>query len=245
MQLHDTHFHLDLIENPQEIIQVIEQSRIYTVAVTNLPELFDYTYNLTKNTKYIRAALGFHPELVAKHKDQLLLFKRKIRLTRYIGEVGLDNYNKAPSDYIEQKSVFEKIIEECNEAGKKIVTVHSRRSENDVISIIGPEFSGKIILHWYSGSLKELEKAISFGFYFSINFAMTQSGNGKKIIERIPLDKLLMETDGPFIKINDHNATPIDISLIYKRILDIKYYSNQSHLFQSFLDENFKKLILE
>ncbi len=243
MQLHDTHFHLDLFENPNQIITTVEQARVYTIAVTNLPELYDNTNNLTASTRYFRAALGFHPELAAQHKKQLDLFKKKIGLTRYIGEVGLDNCNKTPADYSEQKKIFEKIIETSHEAGKKILTVHSRRSEKDVISIIGPKFSGKVILHWYSGSLKELEKAVEYGFYFSVNFAMSQSENGKKIIERVPSNKLLIETDGPFVMINGRQSTPTDVGVIAQILFSQKKASIGSEITDVFLTENFKNLL--
>jgi TatD DNase family protein len=240
MQLHDTHFHLDLFDNPRQVIAAIEQAKVYTIAVTNLPELFDYTYDLTKNTKYIRAALGFHPELAAQHKQQLSLFKNKVVLTRYIGEVGLDNHNKTPANLLEQKKVFEKVVEASHESGNKILTVHSRRSERDVIAMIGPKFPGKIILHWYSGSLKDLEQAIAYGFYFSVNYAMTLSENGKKIIHTIPADRLLIETDGPFVKINNQISTPVYASAIYGNILNAK-----KDFKEGFLADNFRKLLLD
>lgn len=243
MQLHDTHFHLDLFKNPRQVIEAIEQAGIYTIAVTNLPELFDHTFNLTKDTKYVRAALGFHPELAAQHKPQISLFKKKIDLTRYIGEIGLDNYNKTPTDYLEQKKIFEKIVELCHEAGKKILTVHSRRSEKDILSLIGSAFTGKVVLHWYSGALKEIERAVEYGFYFSINLAMCQSENGKKIIERIPENRLLIETDGPFVKNGSHQSIPTDAKMIANKALILKSNLKYINTDESFFSDNFKSLI--
>src|SRR5690606_31942578 len=121
--------------------------------------------------------------------------------TRYIGEVGLDNSNKTPNDYFTQRHVFEKIINTCADQTGKILTVHSRKAENDVINVIGNNFPGKVILHWYSGSIGNLEKAIEYGYYFSINYPMTQSESGKKIVRRIPIDRILLESDGPFISL--------------------------------------------
>jgi TatD DNase family protein len=118
--------------------------------------------------------------------------------------------------------VFEKIISSCNDAGNKVLTVHSRRAEKEVISIIGQAFSGKVILHWYSGGLKEIEQAIVNGFYFSINYAMTQSENGRKIIDHIPIERILLETDGPFIKVNHRPSTPLVVNLILNKVAIIK-----------------------
>ena len=236
ISLHDTHFHLDLFERPKEVLEQIEKEKVYTIAVTNLPEVFEHTHTLVQGSKYVRAALGFHPELVYQHKNQIGKFLELLRQSRYVGEIGLDNYNKAPADYSIQKKIFEEIISACNAAQKKILTVHSRRSEKDLISIISPDFSGKVILHWYSGSIKEMEKALSYGFYFSINYAMTQSENGRKIIEGIPVDRILLETDGPFIKIGNQPSTPLMTRLILDEITLLKQQENLLNT----INENFR-----
>lgn len=242
MQQHDTHFHLDLFDNPKQILQKIEEAMIYTIAVTNLPDLFDFTHKLTSDTKYVRAALGFHPELCALHMEQLNLFMKKLPLTKYIGEIGLDNYNKTPSDFSAQKKVFERIISSCNEQGGKILTVHSRRAEEEVISIIGRHSTGKVILHWYSGSLKELDRALTYGYYFSINYAMTKSESGKKIISRIPVDRILIETDGPFVKFANAPSTPLIAKIITENVLAMKGQKSL-HTNPNFIEDNFKTLI--
>ena len=73
------------MRDPRHVSELIESAKIYTIAVTNLPDLFDHTDQLVKQTKYLRAALGFHPELAAQHKHQLALFEKK--LTRH-GTLG-------------------------------------------------------------------------------------------------------------------------------------------------------------
>ncbi len=198
--LHDTHFHLDLFERPGEILTRIEREKVYTVAVTNVPGVFAHTEQLVKESKYVRAALGLHPELANQHHHQVSLFFQLLPKTRYVGEVGLDNQYKSAADFAQQKKVFEQLLMACRIATGKILTIHSRRAEKEVIDMIGPHFPGKIILHWYSGSLRELDRAVSHGFFFSVNHTMTQSENGKKIINRLPPDRILLETDGPFCK---------------------------------------------
>lgn len=237
--LHDTHFHLDLFDNAKNVINQIEQEKIYTIAVTNLPEVFANTKQLTQDSKYIRAALGFHPELSYQYRNQLPLFLNLIQETRYIGEIGLDNFKKQATDFAEQKKVFDKVIQACSDAGNKILTVHSRRSEKDVISAIGSSFNGKIILHWYSGPLKEIDRALEYGFYFSVNYAMTISDNGKKIIDRIPANRLLLETDGPFVNIQNKPATPVAIRETVKNLSELKSILNMN----AQVSENFKTLL--
>jgi TatD DNase family protein len=218
----DTHFHLDLVENPEKMVLSIEQNKIYTIAVTNLPGVFANTERLCKGCKYVKPALGYHPELVFKYNDQFQLFLSLIDKTRYIGEIGLDNLNKSAVDFNMQKNVFEKIISICAEKKDKVLTVHSRRAENEIISIIGNSFPGKVILHWYSGSTIELERGLNYGFYYSINSAMIKSKNGINIIKRIPNDRLLIESDGPFIEHNNNKSSPFTSNLIVEELSIIK-----------------------
>jgi len=87
MKYQDTHFHLDLMPNPIEIVKQIEKSEVYTIAVTNSPEVFFYTENITKVTRYIRPALGLHPELVGQRFKEIKKFIELIKRTKYIGEI--------------------------------------------------------------------------------------------------------------------------------------------------------------
>lgn len=207
--LHDTHFHLDLFnENLLSVAKRIEQEKIYTIAVTNLPPLYNILIKkLNSNYKYIRPALGFHPELIDQYHYLIPKMWDILPKVRYIGEVGLD-YKSGYSFKAQQISFFESLIEKCDNQGNKILTVHSRKSSEDVISIIGSQFNSKYILHWYSGSIKTLKLAVKNGAYFSINYSMTKSISGKRIISEIPLERLLLESDGPFIKFNKKLFTP-------------------------------------
>ncbi|MDP1728434.1 MAG: Qat anti-phage system TatD family nuclease QatD [Bacteroidota bacterium] len=237
MLLHDTHFHLDLFPNPEEMVSIIEKAKIYTIAVTNSPSVFFYTKRITSASKYIKPALGLHPELASQRKKEIKQFLELIDETRYIGEIGLDNLNKTSDDYLIQKQIFETILRACADKRNKILTIHSRKASKDVISMIGNNYPGKVILHWYSGGAKELEKAIKNGYYFSINYSMTISESGKKIIEQIPIERILIETDGPFTVFSEKPSTPELSEQIFVNIKRIKKVT------YDFLSPNFKSLI--
>jgi TatD DNase family protein len=239
--LFDTHFHLDLFKHPQRIIESINQQKIYTIAVTNLPQIFLNTKKLCEGSTYVRPALGYHPELVFQYNNQFELFCELLNETRYIGEIGIDNQRKSIDDFTQQKILFEKIINICSDKSDKVLTVHSRRAEKDVISIIGDNFSGKVILHWYSGSIRDLETALSYGFYFSINSEMVKSSNGMKIIKCIPLDRLLLESDSPFIGVSKNSSTLTDMNIVIKGLSFLK--SCPAEDMKSYLTGNFRKLL--
>ena len=240
--LFDTHLHLDLFEDPKEIIKSIESRKCYSIAVTNLPKVFMSTKELCEDSKYVRPALGYHPELAHKFNNQFEEFYELLSETRYVGEIGIDNMRKTVDDFNTQKRIFEKIIGACADQKDKILTIHSRRAEKDVISIVGNSFPGKAILHWYSGSISDLEKAVSYGFYFSINSAMTQSKNGINIIKNIPLNRLLLESDSPFIGVDKNSVKPYDMKLIIANISNIKQLSSSE--MKNTLNQNFRNLIL-
>lgn len=241
MNFIDTHFHLDLWEDPKSIIDEIEKNKIYTIAVTNTPSVFFHTFNLTTNSKYIRPALGFHPELVFQRKNELPIFLENISKTRYIGEIGLDYGKQSDEDKKEQRRVFEKIIDACSNYDDKVLTIHSRGSYKDVIDIVGNNYPNKVIMHWYSGSPKELERAIEYGFYFSVNFPMTTSERGEKIISSVPNDKILTESDGPFTRIENKKCSPLLTPQIISKLSNILEIDKA--LCKKNVYENFRNII--
>lgn len=197
--LMDAHMHFDLYKNREEVLSYIENRHSYTIAVTNLPELYERYYRQYTDYKYIKIALGFHPELAYQYKNQLSTFFEYLDTTRYIGEIGLDFRVKDKENQCIQMKIFSEIVQACKKTGDKILSVHSRRAESDCISILDG-YTGKIILHWYSGSLHTLRDAINIGCYFSINHQMLLSKDGKGIVNAIPLERILIESDAPFTK---------------------------------------------
>jgi TatD DNase family protein len=236
--LYDTHFHLDLQKSRNDILNEIEANKIYTIAVTNLPPLYE-KLNKEINSKYVKIALGFHPELISQYKKYIPDMWKLLSDAKYIGEVGIDlKTNKESKDL--QISFFENLIEKCSNIGDKILSVHSRMAASEVVSIIGNKFNGKVILHWYSGTKQAQMQAINNGFFFSVNYAMLSSDSGKKIVANIPNDRLLIETDSPFIKIANQIFNPLNIRKIVEGIAKIKEENGEN--MQNILWNNFLNL---
>jgi len=204
----DTHCHANLYASPESVVAASESAGIYTIAVTNAPSVFFHTKALSKGKVFVRAALGLHPELVRTHGNELAQFEALLKETRYVGEVGLDYSTPDKEERRRQQEVFAAILEQCSQCGDKVLSVHSRRAAADVIAAIGSRFRGTAILHWFSGSLKELRTAVDYGMYFSVNPTMIESKSGQKLIAEIPCDRVLTETDGPFVKVAGGPAEP-------------------------------------
>lgn len=214
----DAHMHFDLYDDREKVLEYINEHNSYTIAVTNLPQLFSKYKEQYDGKKFVQFALGFHPELVSEYRDQEIIFKELVDETRFIGEIGLDFSKKSTEDVEIQVDIFNKILEWCS--GKnKILSVHSRSASKKVIDML-EKFEGKVILHWYSGGIDELKRAIEQGCFFSINHQMIYSKSGRNIIMNIPVDRLLLESDAPFTKGLEENYTIDFNDIIFKYIAD-------------------------
>jgi TatD DNase family protein len=214
----DTHFHLDLCSDPAAMVRRIEASRVYTIAVTNAPAVFPQTERLVRGAKYIRAAVGLHPELAIERRSELPLFRRYLSRTKFVGEIGLDYVTTVESDRRTQRRVFDAILADCRMARGKILTIHSRRAAVDVVEAMGDAFPGVWILHWYSGSRSVLHRALAQGAFFSVNSAMILSDRSESLIRELPPDRVLTESDGPFIAIDGAPATPVSLGGVVQRL---------------------------
>jgi TatD DNase family protein len=190
-----------LLKDVVETIDIINSNGIYTVAVTNLPDLYQRESKLYRS-KYIRVALGLHPELIHQYKHQIPLMWKLLPDTRYIGEVGLDFTDKIYCS--EQIAFFEELVNRCRDDYSKIMTIHSRKAVSTVLDIVGCGFNFKPILHWFTGTQEELDVAIERGYYFSVNCAMISSDRIQKMLLTIPKERLLIETDAPFGRNKDY-----------------------------------------
>lgn len=236
----DAHFHLDLFKDYRQILADISKSNMFVIAVTNSPSVFHFTNAISKENTKILPAVGLHPELVGKRSGEMALLLEKIREEKFIGEVGLDYSSKfSKQDRALQRKAFEQIINECELRKGKILSIHSRRATSDVISIVGKDFPGTIILHWFSGGITDLQRAVDFGYYFSINPAMVKSKSGQNIISKIPPEQVLTETDGPFVETDNRPAIPSDVDLVIQSLSNV--WGIEKELAMGILEENAKK----
>lgn len=210
-RLVDTHYHLELASDFREIARELERRAVYTVAVSNAPSVYIKMRSMLQEQKHLRLAVGLHPELALSHGHQLPQCLELIKGTDYVGEIGLDGSPPFKAGLPVQQQVFTAIVERARELRGKVLSVHSRRAEAAVLATIGQEFPGTVILHWYSGSLTHARQAVDAGYFFSINSAMLKSSTGRRLIQELPKDRILTETDGPFISLDGRPAVPWDV----------------------------------
>jgi TatD DNase family protein len=194
----DVHCHFDMAKNPEKYISDNEKKQIVTIGMTNLPSHFQMGISHVRRYKFIRLALGLHPLRAKEHAKEYSRFRQFIDETSYIGEVGLDFSREGFSTKEIQIKSFEFVLD-CIRTKNKILSLHSRRAERETLEMLTEKGIENAIFHWYSGSIKTLNDIANSGFFFSVNSAMIQSANGKKIITEIPRELILTETDYPYI----------------------------------------------
>lgn len=213
----DTHLHLDLYKDPRAIVTDLDELGLKAIAVTNAPFLFQPCVDLVGRKANIRVALGMHPELVSQYGHQVEMFRELLPRTSVVGEVGLDYHESDIHERRRQRRVFERILE-LSAAQATVMTIHSRQAIDDVLAMLGTNYPATPILHWFAGTVTQLERATESGCYFSVNLAMVRSRRNKARLKGIPESRLLIESDGPFVKRDGRPVLPADLVEIVKQL---------------------------
>jgi TatD DNase family protein len=237
----DFHAHLDLYPDPNDVVRRCTELGVYVLSVTTTPSAWDQTSALASGSPRIRTALGLHPQLAKQRKHELALFRELIVKTQYVGEVGLDGSGECKSFWDDQLDVFHEVLELCTQYGGRILTIHSRRAASEVLrSLKGYPSAGVPILHWFTGSNKELRDAIDLGCWFSIGPAMLSSTKSREQIAMMPLDRVLTESDGPFAQQQGLPLYPWDASRAIDHLGNI--WSRPTSEVRSVLHQNLRRL---
>ena len=225
MSLVDFHCHLDLYDDFANMVDECEEKQIHTLTVTTTPYAWPKNCELTKNKKYVRAALGLHPQLVHERPNDFQVWKKYLLETRYIGEVGLDSGPRFYKSLEQQKFIFQEVLRLSAEVGKKILTVHSVRSVPTVLNMIEEHIAGsscRVVLHWFTGSISDARRAIDLGCYFSVNAEMSKTQRHIDLLNIFPIDRILTETDGPFTQQGSKPTRPGDVVHAVKKIASVR-----------------------
>lgn len=234
----DFHFHLDYYKDYINKYKYINKNKIYTLCVTNMPELYEQCINTFQCTQYIKFALGYNPQFAETEKFNKTLFNKYLATTKYVGEVGLDYSKEHLGSKAKQREVFEYICSAIS-GQNKILSIHSRNSVEDVLEVLIKNKIKSAVFHWYSGKPDLINEIISHGYYFSVNYSMTKSKTGIEIIKRIPVSNILVESDGPFIQVEDEPNAPEKLKLTYKSLEDILSININDIVY-----ENLKKFLM-
>lgn len=207
-KIFDTHAHYDdeaFDEDRKEVLKQIQESGV--IGVLNCAcsrKSLTTTNNLTLKYDFIYGALGIHPSDAYDYNEEVKAeIIEKVKSNNKIlaiGEIGLDYYWDENPDRETQKKVFREQMELAKELNMPVV-IHDRDAHKDTLDIMKEYPSVKGIVHCFSGSVEFAKECVKLGYYIGITGVVTFK-NAKKIIEvvdAIPLDKLLVETDCPYM----------------------------------------------
>ena len=197
----DFHCHIDLYNDPQRIISEINRRDCDVLAVTTTPLAWEGTQALVRGSARIKVAVGLHPELAATRYREVDRLKALLSETRYVGEIGLDGSRPHQASLDLQSEVFDLILSACESAGGRVMTIHSREATSLVLDHLQAHPSaGLPVLHWFSGTANELQRAIDMGCWFSVGPAMLRGSKGRRLVSSMPTDRVLTESDGPLAR---------------------------------------------
>ena len=248
----DTHCHLfhKYYDNIDEILENAKNNCVGAIIVngTNFEDNKE-VLSLVSRFEMVYGALGIQPEEIDENWEEILNFiEEHINDDKIlaVGEIGLDFHYDCDKEL--QKVVFRKQLELAEKYNKPVI-IHSRDCIQETYDIL-TEYHVKGIMHCYSGSVEMAVKFNKIGFYIGVGGISTFKNASKivSVIKKIPLEYILLETDSPYLTpepFRGHVNEPANISIIFKKICDIKgldYQEGERVLYRnvvSLFDKNF------
>ncbi|MEM1525228.1 MAG: TatD family hydrolase [Nitrososphaerales archaeon] len=203
IKLVDTHIHLSDPEYEpifNSLEQIINNMNIILIAVSMDKVTSEKTLQIANRLRdKVIPFVGIHPwSAKNENLDEFQAFLNKeIDKIMGIGEIGLDKkYVSDDYSYQLQKQVFNSLLQ-IAERYELPVSIHSRNSQSDVFEILTTYNLKSVLLHWFSGDVKDLSKAINYGYFISFGPSLVYSKKAQMLAKKALKELILTETDGP------------------------------------------------
>ena len=218
----DTHAHYDdeaFLEDREEVLGLLTNKGVSHVITCGTDLMSSYrSLKLAQQYDYIYAALGFHPEDIGEErkgdldviKDLLVSEPKAVA----VGEIGLDYHYEDGAPKEDQIDLFRRQIELANELDLPVI-VHDRDAHEDTFNII-KELRPRGVIHCFSGSKEMALEYVKLGMYIGVGGVVTFKNARKavEVVEALPIEKILLETDCPYMAPTPHRGERNDSSLI-------------------------------
>ena len=202
----DTHCHLDFPEFDNDRDEVIQRAKNqgidYIINIGSSLEGSRKSLELSRQYDFIYATVGCHPHEADRFDSELQSaleqLSKKDKVVA-IGEVGLDYY-KNYSKVENQKALFISLVKLAKGSGLPLV-IHNRQAQENTLKILKEAIPVKAVVHCFSGDENFLKECLGLGFFisFTCNITYKKAENLRALVKITPLDRLLLETDAPFL----------------------------------------------
>lgn len=230
----DTHVHLNADHYDEDLDEVIERAReagvSHFVVIGFDNKTIDRTMELIDKYEDVYGVIGWHPVDAVDCRDEDLARIEKLSSHPKIvgiGETGLDyHWDKSPKHI--QKEIFKAQIALAKRVNLPLI-IHNREATGDVVEILEEEGAGEVggIMHAFSGSPEIADRVLKIGFMISLGGPVTfkNAKQPKEVAKYVPLDKLLIETDAPFLTPHPHRGKrnePAYVKLVAEEIAKLR-----------------------
>ena len=228
----DSHAHLTEDCFAQDFDSIVENMK--EASVTGMMEIgFDLpssekAVQLAERFSWVHAAVGSHPDDAAQVDEARIAVYRelcKIPRVKAIGEIGLDYHYDEPREA--QLRCFEQQLALAAELGLPVI-VHEREAHGDAMALVR-KFAGRVrgVFHCYSGSLEQAKELVQLGWYLGFGGAVTfkNARRAPEVLQWLPLERLLLETDCPYMAPEPHRGHRNDsrwLPLVAQRIAQLR-----------------------
>jgi len=200
----DTHCHIQDRQydvDREEVIKRARENNVSMICVGTDLEMSRKAIELADKHDYIWASIGLHPNDNLDEEYDGTEYERLANNPRVvaIGEIGLDYYRT--TDIQKKKFQRERFLKQLNLAEQigKPVIIHCRDAHSDMIAILKEHFSTSGVIHSFTGTLEDAKKYIDLGFFIGLNGIITFARQYDETVQRVPLARILVETDSPYL----------------------------------------------
>ena len=231
--LYDSHIHLSDTEYEHEIPLIMNCMKRLCIKACCVS--MDYssstkTLELGEQSDLILPFIGVHPEKAQNDTDSVFkLIDENNEKISGIGEIGLDTtYTNSDEEFKKQEEVFKTQLSYAEKL-RKPVSIHSRKTLDQILEILPSYKTPSVLLHWFDGSKKQLQKAMDLECYVSFGPVMVYSHDKQVLLSKANRDRILVETDGPvrFSRCFENKTAQIDFvpSIVFcaSKVLHMNY----------------------
>ncbi len=194
----DAHNHLDFYEDRlSTAIDIIRKNSILTLACAMDEQSYLSAKMLSNDNPLIIPCFGVHPSKARECGENWDKYEEYLIESRVIGEIGLDfHWIEDRQQYPAQIELLEFFLGMAKKHGK-VTNLHTKGAEQEILALLKKHSVKPPIIHWYSGPFDIMKELLDYGCYFTVGVDLGYSQLTAELVQSLPLDRLLTETDGP------------------------------------------------